>query len=223
MIRILVIEDDAKFNQIVCSQLRDASYEVVGCLSPREAYDELYDKNFDLIISDIMMPETDGFAFAEYIRTTDKKMPILFTTARDDFLSKQRGFQIGIDDYMVKPIDTNELLLRVKALLHRANIASEKRLTVGSLVMNEDEMTARVAGKEIKLTVREFNILYRLLSYLGKTFSRTALMDEFWGFNSDSGLRAVDVYMTKLRNKLKDCPDFTIVTVHSLGYKAVLS
>lgn len=223
MIHILVVEDDVNFNHILRSRLRDAGYEIASSLNPREAYDELYDKNFDLIISDIMMPETDGFAFAEYIRETDKKTPILFITARDDFPSKQRGFQIGIDDYMVKPIDTNELLLRVKALLRRANIASEKRLTVGGLVMNEDEMIATVDGKEIKLTVREFNILYRLLSYPGKTFSRTALIDEFWGFNSDSGLRAVDVYMTKLRNKLKDCHDFAIVTVHGLGYKGVLS
>jgi len=157
------------------------------------------------------------------VRDVNKTIPILFMTARDDIASKQRGFRAGIDDYMVKPIDLDELVLRVGALLRRANIAKEKQLVVGSLVMDADAMTASVDGADIPITVREFNILYKLLSYPNHTFSRAQLMDEFWGIDSDSSLRAVDVYITKLRDKFSGCHDFKIVTVHGLGYKAVLS
>lgn len=222
MINILVVEDEMKLNQIVCTFLNDNGYCAKGCLNPREAYDLMYNNMYDLIISDIMMPEIDGFEFAESVREINKTIPILFMTARDDLSSKQKGFRVGIDDYMVKPIDMQELVLRVGALLRRANIANEKRLVVGSLVMDADEMTACVDGEEISVTVREFNILYKLLSYPKKTFSRAQLMDEFWGMDSDTNLRAVDVYITKLRDKFSNCTDFKIVTVHGLGYKAVL-
>lgn len=222
MINILVVEDDIKLNQIVCTYLRDNGYAVKGCLNPREAYDLMYNNPFDMIISDIMMPEIDGFEFAKAVREVSATVPILFMTARDDISSKQRGFRAGIDDYMVKPINMDELVLRVGALLRRANIANEKRLTVGSLVMDANEMTAAVNGEEIPVTVREFNILYKLLSYPKQTFSRAQLMDEFWGLDSETSLRAVDVYITKLRDKFAACEGFKIVTVHGLGYKAVL-
>lgn len=221
MINILVVEDDLKLNQIVCKYLNN-NYNAVGCKNPLEAYDLLYSSRYDLIISDIMMPEIDGFEFAKAIREQNRTIPILFMTSRDDISSKQKGFRIGIDDYMVKPLDMDELLLRVGALLRRANIANEKKLKVGSLVMNEDEMTASVDDEEIPLSVREFNILYKLLSYPKKTFTRSQLIDEFWGTESDSGLRTVDVYITKLREKFSFCKDFEIVTVHGLGYKAVI-
>ena len=182
----------------------------------------MYGNVFDIIISDIMMPGVDGFEFAENVRDVNKEIPILFMTARDDLASKQRGFRIGIDDYMVKPIQPDELILRIEALLRRAKIAQSKRLTVGSLVMDAEERSVTVDGKEIPLTVREFNILFKLLSYPKKTFTRSALMDEFWDADTASGPRTVDVYMTKLRGKLADCDDFEIVTVHGLGYKAVL-
>ncbi len=146
MVNILVVEDDIKLNQIVCTYLCDNGYTAKGCLNPQEAYDLMYNNLYDLIISDIMMPEIDGFEFAETVRDVNRTIPILFITARDDISSKQRGFRVGIDDYMVKPIHMDELVLRVGALLRRANIASEKRLTVGSLVMDADEMTARVNG-----------------------------------------------------------------------------
>ncbi|MGZ7443017.1 response regulator transcription factor [Paenibacillus sp. TH7-28] len=222
MINILVVEDDIKLNQIVCSYLSDHGYAAKGCLNPREAYDLMYNNLYDLIISDIMMPEIDGYEFAETVRDLNKNIPILFMTARDDISSKQRGFRVGIDDYMVKPIDLDELVLRVGALLRRANIANERRLTVGSLVMDADAMTATVNGEDIPVTVREFNILYKLLSYPKHTFSRAQLMDEFWGIDSKTSLRAVDVYITKLRDKFSSCDDFKIVTVHGLGYKAVV-
>lgn len=222
MIRILVVEDDLKFNQIVCTYLDNAGYAAKGCMNPREAYDAMYNNLFDLIVSDIMMPEIDGFEFAETVRKVNKNIPILFLTARDDIFSKQRGFRLGIDDYMVKPIVMDELLLRVGALLRRANIANERRLAVGNLLLDAEGMTARVNEEEIPVTVREFNILYKLLSYPGHTFSRAQLMDEFWGIDSDTGLRAVDVYITKIRDKFSACDSFQIKTVHGLGYKAVL-
>lgn len=223
MVNILVVEDDSKLNQIVCTYLNDNGYAAKGCLNPREAYDLMYNNPYDLIISDIMMPEIDGFEFAEAVRNIDKTVPILFMTARDDISSKQRGFWAGIDDYMVKPVNMDELVLRVGALLRRAHIANEKKLVVGSLVMDADARTATVNGEEIPVTAREFNILYKMLSYPKHTFSRAQLMDEFWGVDSDTSLRAVDVYVTKLRDKFSSCEDFKIITVHGLGYKAVLS
>lgn len=223
MVNILVVEDDSKLNQIVCTYLNDNGYAAKGSLNPREAYDLMYNNPCDLIISDIMMPEIDGFEFAETVRKINKTVPILFMTARDDLSSKRKGFGAGIDDYMVKPIDMDELVLRVGALLRRAHIANEKKLAVGSLAMDADAMTITVNGEEIPATLREFNILYKLLSYPKHTFSRAQLMDEFWGIDSDTSLRAVDVYITKLRDKFSCCEDFKIVTVRGLGYKAVLS
>jgi len=223
MLNILVVEDDVKLNQIVCTYLNDNGYNAKGALSANEAYDLMYNSLYDLIISDIMMSGIDGFEFAETVREINKTIPILFMTARDDFASKQKGFRVGIDDYMVKPVNMDELVLRVGALLRRANIASEKKLTIGNFVMDADAMSISFDGEEIPVTVREFNILYKLLSYPKKTFSRQQLMDEFWDANNDTTLRAVDVYITKLRDKFSSCEDFKIVTVHGLGYKAVLN
>lgn len=223
MFKLLVVEDDRELNKTVCSYLNQNGYEAVGCLSANEAYDVMYGGTpVDLIISDIMMPEIDGFEFAGTVRELNTDIPILFLTARDDFASKQRGFRAGVDDYMVKPADLDELLLRVEALLRRAKIAHSRRLEVGSLVLDADERTAYVNGEEVPLTVREFNLIYKLLSYPRKTFTRSQLMDEFWDGDSSSGPRTEDVYMTKLRSKFADCGDFEIVTVHGLGYKAVL-
>ena len=222
MIHILVVEDDEKLNRIVCTYLNDSGFQAKGCLGAQEAYDEMYNQLYDLIISDIMMPGIDGFEFARTVRKVNQRIPILFMSARDDLPSKQKGFQLGIDDYMVKPVDLDELALRVRALLRRANIEMERKITVGNLVLDADGMSAEVDGEEISLTNREFNIIFKLLSYPKKTFSRAQLMDEFWDIDSDTSLRAVDVYMTKLRNKLSGCDGFRIVTVRGLGYKAVL-
>ena len=222
MVHILVVEDDKSLNQLVCTYLHDSGYAATGCLNVQDAYDEMYNSLYDLIISDIMMPGVDGFAFARSIRDLNKTIPILFMSARDDLAAKQEGFNIGIDDYMVKPIELGELGLRVKALLRRAGIEASRKLTVGNLTLDADAMTCTVGGEEVSLTTREFNILFKLLSYPNKTFSRAALLDEFWGLDSSTSLRAVDVYVTKLRDKLSGCDGFTIKTVRGLGYKAVL-
>ena len=223
MFQILVVEDDRELNRTVCAYLNQNGYQATGCLSAVEAYDAMYGNLFDLIISDIMMPDVDGFAFVETVRDQNKDIPILFITARDDFAAKQRGFRMGIDDYMVKPVDLEELLLRIGALLRRARIASSRKIEIGKLTLDADERTAYLDGAEVPLTVREFNLLYKLLSYPKKTFTRSQLMEEFWDVDSTSSLRTVDVYMAKLREKFASCKDFSIVTVHGLGYKAVLS
>lgn len=223
MFRILVVEDDNELNRTVCTYLGQNGYETLACLSANEAYDAMYGGTvFDMIISDIMMPNIDGFEFVKTVREFNEEIPILFMTARDDFAAKQKGFRVSIDDYMVKPIDLDELLLRIGALLRRAKIAASKQLTVGTLVLNAEEHSAYFCDEEISLTVREFNILYKLLSYPKKTFTRSQLMDEFWDSDTASGPRTVDVYITKLRDKFSECKDFEIVTVHGLGYKAVI-
>ena len=222
MFKILVVDDDQEFNHTVCVYLRSNGYTATGCLTANEAYDAFYSELFDLIISDVMMPHVDGFAFAEAVREQNPEIPLLFLTARDDLAAKKQGFRLGIDDYMVKPVEWDELLLRIGALLRRAKIASSKKLTVGALILDLEEHTAYLSGEELPLTVREFDVLYKLLSYPRKTFTRTQLMDEFWGMESTTGLRTVDVYITKLRDKLSACDAFEIVTVHGLGYKAVI-
>ena len=222
MFKILVVEDEINLNKTVCSFLNHSGYEAIGCLNVNDAYDALEENVIDLIVSDIMMPGIDGFEFATSVRELNEDIPILFMTARDDIASKQRGFRIGVDDYMVKPIDFDELFLRIGALLRRAKIAANRKLEIGKFVMDADEHTVYLDDEEISLTNREFSILYKLLSYPKKTFTRTQLMDEFWDADTETAPRAVDVYMTKLRAKLSECDDFELVTVHGLGYKAVL-
>ncbi len=222
MFKILVVEDDKDLNHAVCAFLNQSGYTAEGCQSVNDAYNAMYGSTFDLVISDIMMPEIDGFEFAKTVRELNENIPILFMTARDDFASKQRGYRIGIDDYMVKPIDLDELFLRIGALLRRSKIAASHRLEIGKLTLDADERTAIFDGQEIPLTAREFNILYKLLSYPKKTFTRTQLMDEFWDAETNTAPRAVDVYITKIRDKFSDCDEFEIQTVHGLGYKAVI-
>jgi DNA-binding response OmpR family regulator len=221
MVSILVVEDDADLNSTVCSFLTRHGFSANGASSARKAFDLLFAKQFDLIVSDIMMPGIDGFEFAETVRKLTADLPIIFTTARDDLRSKQRGFQLGIDDYLVKPFELEELLLRINALLRRSRINSEKRLTIGTFVMDSDEHTAYSDGTSIAFTVREFDILLKLLTYPKKTFTRSQLMNEFWDPATLSGTRTVDVYITKIREKLRNVEDFDIVTMRGLGYKAV--
>ena len=221
MVNILVVDDDPNLNRIVCTYLNDSGFNAKGALGANDAYDLMYNSLYDMIISDIMMPEIDGFEFAETVRQINKQIPILFISARDDLPSKQKGFRLGIDDYMTKPVDLDELLLRVRALLRRANIEMDRKIKVGNLDLDADAMSAKVGGSEVYVTTREFNIMYKLLSYPNKTFSRSQLMDEFWGIDSETSLRAVDVYITKLRDKFSECDSFKIVTVRGLGYKAV--
>lgn len=222
MIKILVAEDDKAMNGLLSSYLRENGYEVTSCYDGEEALAALENSSFSLIISDIMMPKADGFALAEGIRTTDKQTPILFMSAKDDKPSKLYAYRLGVDDYVTKPFDLDVFMLKVAAMLRRAGIEATKRLEVGNLVMNAEEHTAYLDGEELALTVREFDLLFKLLSYPKKTFTRSALMAEFWDYDSSATSRTVDVYMAKLREKTADCNGFEIVTVHGLGYKAVL-
>ena len=222
MVKILVAEDDKALCDLVCAMLRSNGYEAVACADGAEALRAAEDQPFDLIISDVMMPRMDGFELARAVRETDKHVPILFMTALDDKPAKQRGFTVGADDYVVKPFDADILLLRVRSLLRRANIEQSRELVAGNLRMDQDEHTAYVDGEELPLTVREFDLLFKLLSYPKRTFTRTQLMDEFWDYDSSATSRTVDVYMSKLREKTAACKGFEIVTVHGLGYKAVL-
>ena len=222
MVKILVAEDDKALNGLVCSLLVGDGFMAVPCFDGAEALRATEEQSFDMIISDVIMPGMDGFDLAENVRKTDKHIPILFMTALDDKPSKQRGFNAGIDDYVVKPFDADILLLRVRALLRRANIEQSRKLVAGNLCMDKDEHTAYLDGEELPLTVREFDLLFKLLSFPKRTFTRTQLMDEFWGYDSSATSRTVDVYMSKLREKTADCSGFEIVTVHGLGYKAVL-
>lgn len=222
MIKILVVEDDVNLNKVVCSYLNNSGFIAKGCLNAEDAYEEMYNNLYEIIVSDIMMPGTDGFKFAENVRRVNRTIPILFMSAKDDLSSKQKGFQLGIDDYMVKPIELDELLLRIRALLRRANIEMERKIVIGNLTLDADAMSALVNGEEVPTTTREFNIMYKLLSYPNKTFSRAQLMDEFWGMDSETSLRAVDVYITKLRDKFSECDDIEIKTIRGLGYKVVL-
>lgn len=222
MIKLLVVEDDVRLNQSVCMYLRDQGYTVTGCVSANEAYDAMYNSLYDLIVSDIMMPDIDGFEFAKTVRELNAMIPILFMTARDDISAKQRGYKIGIDDYLVKPFDLDELVMRIGALLRRAKIETTNEIRVGNLIMNSASMSALVDDEEVPLTLREFNILYKMLSYPKRSFSRAQLMDEFWEIDSTTSLRSVDVYITKLREKFSTCTGFEIVTIRGLGYKVVL-
>ena len=222
MIKILVVEDDVDLNRFVSQSLRNQGYEVSSCFDGQEALSYIETSKPDLYLTDIMMPKVNGFELAEAIRTTDKTTPIIFMTAKDDKPSKMLGYNIGIDEYVTKPFDMDILLMTIKAILRRAKIEAEKEIKVGNFTINSEERTATLTGEEIPLTLREFNILFKLLSYPNKTFSRSALMTEFWDYDSSATSRTVDVYMAKLRDKTALCDGFEIVTVHGLGYKVVL-
>lgn len=222
MIKILIAEDDLDLNRLVSYALRGAGYEVTSCEDGAAALEKTESGKYDLLLTDIMMPRLDGFALAESVRAADKNMPIIFMTAKDDKPSKMLGYGIGIDEYVTKPFDIDVLLMTIKAILRRAKIQADKELIIGNFTMNSEERAAFINSDEIPLTVREFDILFKLLSYPKKTFTRSALMDEFWDFDSSATSRTVDVYMAKLREKTTRCDGFEIVTVHGFGYKAVL-
>ena len=222
MFHIMVAEDDTNTRKLMCTVLKQNGYEPVPAVDGIDALDILDRQHVDLILLDVMMPRMDGYEFVKTLREGGCNTPVLMVTARETSADKIAGFRAGTDDYMVKPIDLDELFLRIGALLRRAKIASSRRLEVGNFTMDADEHTAYLNDEEISLTNREFSILYKLLSYPKKTFTRMQLMDEFWDADTETAPRAVDVYMTKLRGKLAECEDFEIKTVHGLGYKAVI-
>ena len=222
MAKILVVEDDKDLNRFLSICLTNGGHEITPCYNGKEALDKLELNRYDMILTDIMMPIIDGFELAESVRLTDKTIPIIFMTAKDDMQSKIIGYGIGVDDYVVKPFDIDVLTMKINAVLRRAKIQTEKVITIGNFSMNADERVATVDGEEISLTVREFDILFKLLSFPKKTFTRSALMEEFWDYDSSATSRTVDVYMVKLREKTAKCTGFEISTVHGLGYKVIL-
>lgn len=221
MINILLVEDDQKLNKLFYTVLSKQEFNVHIANNGIEAFNILENNHIDLIISDIMMPKMDGYEFTENVRKINEDIPILMITAKDDFNSKQKSFLIGIDDYMVKPIDVNEMILRVNALLRRSKIVHDKKQVVGSTVLEYDSLTITRNDESIVLAQKEFYLLYKLLSYPNKVFTRNQLMDEIWGVDSPSDLQTIDVHINRLRRRFENNPDFKIVTVRGLGYKVV--
>ncbi|MBP0980880.1 MAG: response regulator transcription factor [Oscillospiraceae bacterium] len=221
MFHILVVEDDLKLRQMLCTVLLKNGYRTTAANDGEQALAILEREYIDLMVCDIMMPKMDGYELTKTLREADNDLPILMITARDTFLDKQRGFGAGADDYMVKPIDVNEMLLRITALLRRAKISSERRIVCGDVVLDYDALTVSGGGFDELLPQKEFYLLYKLLSYSGKIFTRRQLMDEIWGPDTATDERTVDVHVNRLRERFRNCEAFEIVTVRGLGYKAV--
>lgn len=221
MFTILVVEDNADMRELFCTVLSDSGYRCLSAADGLEALGVMEKEYVDLIVADIMMPEMDGYELTRAVRSSDRELPILIVTAKDQFDDMQKGFRSGADDYMIKPINIKELVLRVEALLRRARIQSEKRITVGNTVLDYDALTVTIHGKETILPQKEFYLLYKLLSYPNKIFTRPQLMDEIWGMFSETDERTVNTHINRLRERFSGCEDFEIVTVRGLGYKAV--
>ena len=222
MLKILLAEDDKDLNMIVKSYLMDSGHEVVNVFNGVEALAKFEEESFDLILSDIMMPSCDGFELAREIRKANNQIPIIFMSAKDDKPSKQFGYRIGIDDYITKPFDLDELVFKINAIARRLNIGLKSKVSICKFMMDSVEHVALLNDEEINLSVREFDILFSMLSNPKKTYTRSKLMTEFWDYDSSATSRTVDVYMAKLRDKTKDCDGFEIQTVHGLGYKVIL-
>ncbi|MBP3446023.1 MAG: response regulator transcription factor [Clostridia bacterium] len=221
MFNILVVEDDVNLNQIYCSVLKENSFNTFSAFDGEQALAVMAEKNIDLVISDIMMPEVDGYELTRQLREYYPELPILMISAKEGFEDKRHGFLAGIDDYMVKPVDLNEMLLRVYALFRRSKIVSERKLTVGNTVLNFETYSVEYNGKRVEIPQKEFLVLYKLMSNPSRTFTRRQLMDELWGYDTDSEERTVDVHINRLRERLKDCEDIEINTVRGLGYRGV--
>ena len=221
MFNIMIVEDDANQRKLMAAVLEQYGYNVLQATDGVDALDVLDKKHVDLIILDIMMPRMDGFEFTETLRQSGCNLPILMVTAKQSPVDKRKGFIIGTDDYMTKPVDEEEMVLRVGALLRRSKIVSEKKLTVGSTTLYYDSLSVVCGNEEYEHPQKEFLLLFKLLSYPGKIFTRRQLMDEIWDMDSESDERTVDVHVSRLRDKYRNCPDFEIVTVRGLGYKAV--
>lgn len=222
MLNILIAEDNEDLNNLISSELKRQNFNVFSARDGDEAI-AMYEKNhIDLLVTDIMMPNTDGFSLIEYVRKTNSAMPILIMSAKSTQADKYKGFQLGTDDYMTKPVDIDELILRINALLRRAKISSEQKLTVGNAILDYETYSVTIDGKSMTLPQKEFQILFKLLSYPDKIFTRAQLMDEIWGLYSDSDEMTVYTHVHRLRDKFSDCPYFEIVTLRNLGYKAVI-
>ena len=221
MFRILVAEDDNQLRQLFCRVLQRSGFDPIPAADGQEALDLLEKEYVDLIVSDIMMPRVDGYELVQTLRDSGSQVPVLMITAKDRFQDMQLGFLSGTDDYMVKPVNVNEMVLRVGALLRRARMLSERRQKIGETLLECDSLTVSRAGQSMVLPQKEFMLLYKMAAYPGKIFTRQQLMDEIWGYDADTDSHTVDVHIGRLRERFKDNPDFGIVTMRGVGYKVV--
>ncbi len=222
ILKILIVEDEEALLELYSIVLKKEGYETLQARNGQEAWEQMEREHVDLVITDALMPVMDGYELVKLLREDNPLLPVLMITAKDDFLSKRRGFSLGTDDYMTKPVDVKEMVLRVKALLRRANIYAEKSLTIQDTKLDYDAMTVSRGSESVMLPQKEFYLLYKLLSYPNKIFTRLQLMDEIWGRDSHSDAQTIDVHINRLRRRFQDNPDFEIVTVRGLGYKAVI-
>ena len=222
MFSVLVVEDDEILNKMICIKLKQESYGTFDAFDGKQALDVLDREHIDLIISDIMMPNMDGYQLTKELRNAAYTIPILMVTAKNQMDDMEKGFIAGTDDYMIKPINMKEMVLRVKALLRRAQIANEKKLVIGNTVLDYDGLTIKTKEEEFEMPPKEFYLLFKLLSNPNKIFTRQDLMDEIWGMDSEVDDRTVDSHIKKLRRKFENSTDFEIITIRGLGYKAKL-
>jgi len=220
MFQILIVDDNERIRKLMKTYLLSGGYNVLSASDGLEALDILDKEHVDLMIADIMMPNMDGYTLTKELRDSNYNFPILMVTAKDSFEDKKTGFQVGTDDYMVKPIDFDEMLLRVSALLRRAKITNDHQIIIGDIVLDYDMLSIRTKTEETQLPKKEFLILFKLLSYPKKIFTRQDLLDEIWGLDNETDIRTVDVHIKRLREKFDELEEFKIITVRGLGYKA---
>lgn len=221
MFQILVVEDDKELRDLFCTVLSDNGYQAIPAANGLKAFDILDDTYVDLVISDVMMPIMDGFEMTRAIREANYTMPVLMITAKENAVDKQEGFRAGTDDYMVKPIDVNEMIWRVEALLRRSQIVSQRKTKLGSTEFDCDTLTVSTTASQIELPQKEFFLLFKLAASPNRIFTRRQIMEEIWGIDTETDSHTLDVHISRLREKFKNNPDFDIVTVRGLGYKAV--
>jgi DNA-binding response regulator resD len=221
MFNILVVEDNLDLRELFVTTINNAGYRAFGATDGLDALNLMDNTHIDLIVADIMMPKMSGYELTKELRSLGNSIPILMVTAKDDYDSLQNGFSFGADDYMIKPVNVNELLLRIQALLRRARINSEKKIVIGSTIIDYESMTVKYNDDDIVLPLKEFNLLFKLLSFPGKIFTRQQLMDEIWGMDSETDDRTINTHINRLRDRFSNNQDFEIVTIRGLGYKAV--
>lgn len=221
MFNILVVEDNLDLRELFVTTINNAGYRAFGATDGLDALNLMDNTHIDLIVADIMMPKMCGYELTKELRSLGNSIPILMVTAKDDYDSLQKGFSFGADDYMIKPVNVNELLLRIQALLRRARINSEKKIVIGSTIIDYESMTVKYNNDDIVLPLKEFNLLFKLLSFPGKIFTRQQLMDEIWGMDSETDDRTINTHINRLRDRFSNNQDFEIVTIRGLGYKAV--
>ena len=222
MVNVLIVDDNAKIRKLMEIYLKREGFNVLHAENGEKALDILLTNTADLIVADIMMPEMDGYELTKSLRDANYTMPIVMVTAKDSFPDKKKGFELGADDYLTKPVDMEELVLHVKALLRRSKISSDRQIIMGGIVFDYESLEIRTAAETIVLPRKEFYLIYKLLSYPKKIFTRQELMDDIWGLDSEADERTVDVHIKRLREKFAGFPEFEIATIRGLGYKGVI-